>query len=204
MRKTVILTLELFTINDIIIIEVGKKEKRPLRLLAQIIGVLAVALFLLSYQQKKRKNIIITNAISRILYIIQYIMLGAFSGAALDVVGTVSSVAAGKKNTAFIKKHIKTAVVLMNILIITVGLLLYENIVSLLPVFGVLLHTGAFWLDREKTVRRLSLLGSPFWLAYNLISGAYGSAAGDVLSIISIAVAIYRYDVRKEKKEEKV
>ncbi len=166
--------------------------------LAQVVGLLAVALFLLSYQQKKRKNIIIMNALSRILYIVQYIMLGAFSGAVLDVLGTVSSVVAEKKHTPFIKRHTKLIVILLNISIIIGGLLLYENIFSLLPIFGVLFHTGAFWLDKEKTVRRLSLIGSPFWLVYNLASGAYGSAIGDMLSIVSIVIAIIRYDVIKK------
>ena len=43
-----------------------------------IIGILAVAAFLFSYQQKKRTNIILFNVISRVLYIIQYCLLGAF------------------------------------------------------------------------------------------------------------------------------
>lgn len=169
--------------------------------IAQAVGLVAVALFLLSYQQKKRKNIIIMNALSRILYILQYILLGAFSGAVLDVLGTVSSVAAEKKDTPFIKKHLKLVLVLVNLLIIGVGLLIYENIFSLLPIFGVLFHTGAFWLDDEKTVRRLSLLGSPFWLAYNLVSAAYGSAVGDILSMVSIIIAMFRYDAKKKTEE---
>lgn len=170
-----------------------------MRYIAQGVGLLAVALFLLSYQQKKRQNIIIMNALSRVLYIVQYLMLGAFSGAVLDVLGTVSSVAAEKKNTPFIKRHVKLIVILLNASIILGGLLLYENIFSLLPIFGVLFHTGAFWLDNEKTVRRLSLLGSPFWLVYNVASGAYGSAIGDMLSILSIVIAIVRYDILKKK-----
>jgi hypothetical protein len=174
-----------------------------MRYIAQGVGLLAVALFLLSYQQKKRKNIIIMNALSRVLYIVQYIMLGAFSGAVLDVLGTVSSVAAEKKDTPFIKRHVKLVVAVLNLAVILGGLLLYENIFSLLPIFGVLFHTGAFWLDNEKTVRRLSLLGSPFWLAYNLVSGAYGSAVGDMLSILSILIAMIRYDIMKKRPEHR-
>ena len=174
-----------------------------MRYIAQGVGLLAVALFLLCYQQKKRKNIIIMNALSRVLYIVQYIMLGAFSGAVLDVLGTVSSVAAEKKDTPFIKRHVKLVVAVLNLAVILGGLLLYENIFSLLPIFGVLFHTGAFWLDNEKTVRRLSLLGSPFWLAYNLVSGAYGSAVGDMLSILSILIAMIRYDIMKKRPEHR-
>jgi hypothetical protein len=49
----------------------------------------------------------------------------------------------------------------------------------------------------------VSFLGSPFWLAYNFISGAYGSCIGDILSMVSIGISIYRYDVRAPKNEQK-
>lgn len=170
---------------------------------AQIVGLLAVLLFLLSYQQKERKNIITMNAISRVLYIIQYIMLGAFEGAVLDVMGTIASALAQKKDSPIIKKHLRLVIVAVNLLMIGVGLCLYENVFSLLPIFGVLFHTGAFWISDEKTVRRLSLIGSPFWLAYNLISKAYGSSVGDVLSMASIIIAMFRYDFRKKETSDK-
>ena len=41
-----------------------------MNMIPQIIGLLAVATFLFSYQQKKRKNIILFNTISRCLYIL--------------------------------------------------------------------------------------------------------------------------------------
>ena len=165
-------------------------------LLAQIIGVFAVITFLLSYQQKKRKNIIVWNATSRILYILQYLILGAFEGVVLDILGTVSSVAAQKKDSKIIKKNLMFFIIGINLLILTAGLFLYENIFSLFPIVGVILHTSAFWITEEKIIRRVSFIGSPFWLVYNLASLAYGSAIGDILSMISIGTAIYRYDIR--------
>ena len=165
-------------------------------LLAQIIGVFAVITFLLSYQQKKRKNIIVWNATSRILYILQYLMLGAFEGVVLDILGTVSSVAAQKKDSKIIKKNLIFFIIGINLLILTAGLFLYENIFSVFPIVGVILHTSAFWITEEKIIRRVSFIGSPFWLVYNLANLAYGSAIGDILSMISIGTAIYRYDIR--------
>ena len=165
--------------------------------LAQIIGVLAVITFLLSYQQKKRRNIIAFNIVSRTLYIIQYIMLGAFEGAVLDILGALSSVIAQNKGKSFINRHFKIILIGINLIILAVGLLLYENIFSLFPIAGVILHTSAFWINNEKTIRKVSFLGSPFWLVYNLASSAYGSAAGDILTMLSIAIAIYRYDIKK-------
>ena len=166
---------------------------------AFIIGLIAVACFLLSYQQKKRKAIILTNATSRALYILQYILLGAFDGAALDVSGMIASLLANKKNVPFIKKHLKFFIIAMDLVIVASGLIFYRNIFSLFSIVGVLLHTSAFWLDNERYIRIVSLLGSPFWLVFNLTSGAYGSAIGDTLSIVSILVAICRYDIFNKK-----
>ncbi len=167
-----------------------------MKITAQIIGLLAVATFLLSYQQKKRKNIILLNTLSRCLYILQYMLLGAFSGAVLDVLGAVSSVVAGKKHKGFVKRHAKAVLIAINGVIILAGVLIAfynKRWLDLFPIAGVLLHTSAFWISDEKIIRRVSLLGSPFWLVYNLFSQAYGSAIGDLLTMGSIIIAMIRY-----------
>ena len=116
--------------------------------------------------------------------------------------GIVASILAGKKDTPLIKKHLKLFVVGIDLIIIASGLIFYRNIFSLFPIVGVLLHTSAFWLEREKHIRLVSLLGSPFWLVFNITSGAYGSAIGDTLSIVSILIAIFRYDILNKHKGE--
>ena len=165
-------------------------------IIPQIVGLAAVCLFLLSYQQKTRRGIIAMNATSRGLYILQYLLLGAYSGAVLDVLGTLSSVLAAKKGTSFIRRHRVLVLATVNLAIVAAGVtvaVLCRNPWDLLPIGGVLLHTVAFWISDERIIRRVSLLGSPFWLAYNLISRAYGSAIGDFLSIVSILTAMVRY-----------
>ena len=169
-------------------------------IIPQIVGLLAVASFLWSYQQKERKRIIALNVTSRILYILQYLLLGAFSGAVLDIMGAISSIIAGKKHLGFIQKHVKLCFFTMNTLIIAAGLIITffsRNLLDLLPIAGVLLHTSAFWISDEGIIRRVSLVGSPFWLVYNFVSKAYFSALGDVLTMVSIITAMVKY--RKKK-----
>lgn len=163
--------------------------------IAFIVGIFAVCLYLLGYLQKKRKNIIILNLSSRLLYIVQYILLGAFEGALLDVCGSASSVLAQNKDRGIIKKHLIPFFIGVNLAIVAIGLSLYVNVFSLFPIIGVLFHTSAFWINDEKWIRRVSLLGCPFWLIYNFASEAYGSCIGDVLSMVSIGIAMIRYDV---------
>jgi len=170
-----------------------------MKYIANAVGILAVIVFVLSYQQKTRRGIVICNVISRGLYVVQYLLLFAFEGAVLDVLGMIASVLAQKKDTLFIKKHLKAVIIGINAVIVIAGLLLYKNIFSILPMMGVLLHTGAFWLDNEKHIRRISFLGSPFWLVYNLVTGAFGSAIGDIMTMVSIGIAMIRHDFKKKR-----
>ena len=174
-----------------------------MNILATILGLCAVAMFVLSYQLKSRRTIIFFNASSRVLYVVQYILLGAFEGALLDVVAFFVSLLCGQSEKGFVKKHFVLTVVLANLAIVVFGMLTYENIFSLLPILGVIFETLALWLKKEKRIRFVSLLGAPFWLAYNILCGAYGSAVGNVITLVSITVAIIRYDVLKREKQIK-
>ena len=160
----------------------------------QIVGIFAVLTFVLSYQFKKRKSIIAVNATSSFLYVLQYVLLGALEGAAIDVLSAVSTVAAHQK-----QKMPKILVVLIVIAIdgamVLSGVLLYKDVFSLFPVAGAILQSTAFWINDEKYIRLVSFCGGPFWLVYNITSHAYGAVAGSILSLVSISVAIVRYDV---------
>ena len=170
-----------------------------MNIFATVIGLLAVFMFVFSYQLKSRGSIIFFNATSRVLYVVQYIMLGAFEGALLDVVAFFVSLLCTRSNKGFVKKHFLLTVMLANLAIVAFGMLTYKNIFSLLPILGVIFETLALWLKKESNIRVVSLLGAPFWLAYNMVSGAYGSAVGNVITLVSITLAIVRYDVLKRE-----
>lgn len=165
-------------------------------IIPQIIGIIAVILFVLSYQLKKRRGIILCNVFSRCLYILQYVLLGAFSGAILDVIGVIASVIAEKKDKPFIKKHLRAVIISIDAIMVVAGVIICiinQSLLDLLPIAGVLLHTSAFWLTDERKIRLVSLTGSPFWFVYNFASRAYGSAAGDLFTMVSIIIAMIKY-----------
>ena len=166
-------------------------------ILAQIVGIAAVIAYLLSYQFEKRRNIVLVNATANVLYVLQYIMLGAFEGAVLDTLSAVSAFVANARDSRFVSRYIKIKVAVLNIAMVISGLVLYKNIFSLFPLAGAILQTNALWMSDEKKIRLVSFLGAPFWLVYNTVSQAYGSALGSLLSLISIGIAILRYDIFK-------
>ena len=170
--------------------------------MAHIFGILAVISFLLSFQFKTRRNIIAVNLTSRILYIIQYILLGAFSGAVLDFSGFVLSFFARYKEKEFASKHFYLIIAGVIILLTSIGLCFYEDIFSLFAILGIIFEIVALWLTKEKNIRILSLISAPFWLIYNLKNMAYGSVLGNILVMISIAVAMIRLDFKKQNNGE--
>ena len=163
---------------------------------SQIIGLAAVGLYLSSYQLKKRRQIVWVTCISNALYVLQYLLLGAFSGAAMDALSTVSSFFAGKKHSPQLKPYTKWIAAASLAVITVAGLSVaaaQRDIVELLPIAGALLQTGGLWCEDEQTIRKFGLCSAPFWLVYNFISQAYGAALGSLLAIVSVVVAMYRY-----------
>ena len=171
-------------------------------IVSQLIGLAAVALYLLSYQLKKRKQIVWATCISNTLYVLQYVLLGAFSGAVMDMLSTVGSFLAGRKNSVSFRRYTRLIAFANLALIAVVGIViavLRKDYIELIPVAGAILQTGGLWCENEQNIRKFGLAGAPFWLVYNFISRAYGASLGSVLAIVSAAVSIVRYRKVKEK-----
>ena len=171
---------------------------------AQIFGITAVALYLLSYQLKKRVHIIWATFIANILYVVQYLLLGAFSGAVMDLLSTIATFLAAKKNKSYFKRHAKWIAVVIEFIIAVTGVIITiirHNWIEFLPIAGAVSQTVALWCDNEQTIRKLSLCAAPFWLLYNALTKAYGATIGSAFAIVSIIVSLVRY--RKGKNDNK-
>ena len=111
----------------------------------------------------------------------------------MDASALITSAFAYKRDTQFVKKYKAPIIILTTVGIITVGLLLYENPVSLLAIAGVLFESASGWMKKENMIRLVSLFAVPCWLTYNIACGAYASAVGSVFAFISIVSALIRY-----------
>ncbi len=171
---------------------------------ALIVGLFAVALYVLSYLQKNRGAILTLGVTSRLLYVVQYLLLGAYAGAVLDVLGAGSGALAQQTDKGFVKKHKAAIFITVNLITVAVGVGLFlrsGQVVDFLPLAGILLQTDALWLKKEKYIRIVSIIGCPFWFSYNIITGAYSSCIGDTLSFLALASSIIRYDLLGKKED---
>ena len=172
-----------------------------MKIASLIVGFLAVALYLLCFQLKSAKSIIACRLMSSALYVLQYVLLFAFIGAAMDAASLVTSSFAYRRDTKFVKKYKIPIIILTNLGIIIIGILLYENLFSLLPIAGVLFESASGWMKYEKAIRIVSLFGVPCWLVYNVVSGAYAAAFGSTLALVSIISALIRYHILDKSKK---
>lgn len=173
-------------------------------ILAQIIGFTAVGLYLFSYQLKKRTQIVWVTFVSNLFYVLQYCLLGAFSGAVMDILSTAASFLAAKKHAPRWKKHGKWLGFVSVLVIAVIGLaiaFLQKDPIELIPILGAIFQTVSLWCDNEQTLRKLGLCSAPFWLVYNFLSKAYGAALGSALAMISIVISLVRYRKAKNKPE---
>jgi len=170
-----------------------------LEIIATVIGGIAAAVYVASYQCKKRKWILFLGALSRVLFILQYVLLGAFSGAVLDLIAILAALIAGKKDHPTVKKLLVPIIVVIHAAILVASVLLYQSWYDIFVLLAATFCVAALWFSRERLIRAVSLCSSPCWLVYNLSSKAYFSAVSDTFAILSLLVAIWRYDIRKKK-----
>jgi hypothetical protein len=156
-------------------------------------GLLAVALYLLCFQLKSAKRILACKFFSNILYVLQYLLLGAFVGAALDTAAVITTGLGCAKDKPLIVKYKTLVLILIHAGILATGILLYQNLFSLFAIAGALLESAANWMKKEKMIRIVSLLAVPCWFIYNTACGAWGSVLGNILAAISIITALIRY-----------
>ena len=177
-------------------------EITPIFIITQTLGALAAATFISSFQMKKRAWILIFGGIARVLFTIQYILLGQYVPAAFDILGVFAVMIAGRKHHPALKKWLLPLITLVHLTILAITIVFYKSWTDIVVFVGMTLHTAALWFSSEKLIRRLSLAGTPCWFTCNIVNGAYFPALSDVFSGISIIVAMFRYDFKKKKAEE--
>ena len=184
----------------------GTKE-----LLAQGIGLIAMAMNVLSYQQKTKRGLIAFQLVGATLFAVNFLMLGALVGGILNILGAVRAVVYmnserfGAHRLAWVLGF-SASFVLVYILTFTAfgtPVTPVKLVVELLPVVAMILSTVGFRLKGAKAVRMLGLIVSPCWLVYNLIAGAVGAILCEAISLVSILVGIVRFDLPTGAKGKK-
>ena len=174
---------------------------------AQIIGIIALIIVLVSFQQRTRKGILLLQCFSTALFTLHFALIGGYTGSALNFFSGVRSVIYYNKDKKWAKSIfwpvlfiiIFTAATLIIAFKAGGGIPWWYN---LFPLFGAYVYTIATYTDSPKIIRRTLWLSSVAWIIYNLKANSVGGVITEIFALISNAVAILRFDVLGKKVKE--
>lgn len=161
--------------------------------LAQFFGLLGSISMLLSMWQKTRKKVLTFLLLDSLFYSMQYILLGAFSGAFTNIVGLVRTLIFRNK-----EKHTnfqnKTILYITITLYIIVGILTYNGLPSIFPVVASILYSVVLWQNNVKHIRIGTAVMMLAWFIYNISVNAYIAAVVELVLLTSSIIAIIKLD----------
>lgn len=179
--------------------------------IAQAFGIIGMILNFVVFQQKTQKGVLVCQFFAAAAFAANYLMLGAFVGGILNLVGAARAAVFYFKD----KTHANSVVWLiifivafaasypLTFLVFGTKPTISNFIIEILPVIAMIIITVSLRLGSAKAVRFMGLFSSPMWLTYNIFSGSIGAIASEILNLISMVVGIIRFDIkRKEKNEE--
>lgn len=165
-------------------------------ILIQAIGFLGLALSLVAFQFRKQGTIVILKMASELVFAIQYILLGAWTAAVLDGISVIRNLLFYK----LVKKDISTTpvIVVFGLFVVATGFATYDGAISLIPIASKLLTTVSYGMKNAKLLRFITLPSCILWIIYNLSVGSFAAALSDLLSLSSLLLAIYKFDIKHE------
>ena len=158
--------------------------------IGQIIGLVAAAMIILSFQAKNTKLLFVMQTIGGVLFAVSFFMIGSITAALLNLIGLPRGLilTAGEK---WNKWYILVA---LELAILGIGIFSYENYLSIVTVCAQLVGTAALWTRKGKMIRILQFcIVSPLWLFNNIMSFAIGGIITEVVSMMSVIVSIIRF-----------
>lgn len=158
---------------------------------AQIVGVCALISSTLSFQLKTRKQILIAQLITVVLFSVHFAMLGAVTGAAMNATSIVRNIVFYNRDKKFFSGNIWVAIfIAVNII---AGIIFWEDWFSLLCITAMVVNTVSMSMKEPQHVRAVMLASSPFFLLYNLQTGSIGGVGNELIAEASGVIALIRY-----------
>ena len=166
-------------------------------LIGQLLGFVAVALGILSYQMRSQKNLLLLQLITSGIFCLHYLMIGAVSGMALNVVGLL-------RNAVFFRRKLrgdtgKLAPIIFTLISAVIGIITWEAWFTVLYFAGMVIHSFCMAFSSSQNVRKSILVTSPLVIIYDAFERSYGGILYETVAIVSAMIGIIRH---KNKRTE--
>ena len=169
--------------------------------LVELLGAFGILFAVLAFQCKKHHRVIAYRNLNSLFFAGQYILLGAYTGMAMDLLSVV-------RNTIFAAevkrgKSTRLSVTAFCVIYLVAGIVFWEGPRSFLLIAAKFISTAAYGNKNLLVMRLLVLLTSTSWLFYNLFVGSYAGMLCEALTLISILISLFRYHIPHGHKGER-
>lgn len=159
----------------------------------QIIGFGATAAGVSAFLIKNVKKLYIMQAVSSALFVVQFFLLGGYSGSAMIIVDGLRSLALST-GKPFVKSKVFLAVILT--MCVTAFFTASENLtdpITYLTLIASMLCAAAFWTGNSRVIRLAQILiVSPLWFVYSVHTNSIGGAVSQILMMIASAIYLLK------------
>ena len=173
--------------------------------IAQAIGIVAMAFNIISFQMKTSKGAILCQLFGALLFAVNFFMLNAVVGGIMNTIALIRAVIYMQRDR-FRASHVAwvygfSVIYLLSyaatFTLLGMDFTVKNAVLEILPVVGMVASTVSFRMQSAKAIRAYGLISSPAWLIYNIANVALGAIICEVLSLGSILLGIWRYDLKK-------
>lgn len=170
-------------------------------IIVQLIGGFGILASVISFQCKKSNSILIFRTLNEFLFAIQYFLLGAYTGMAMNLIGCVRNIIftrqlSKKQNTTF-------CIILFSIMFLIFGIITWQGPKSILIIIAKVLSTLAYGNKNTSFVRKIIFVTSASWLVYNALVFSLAGVLCEAFTLVSIIIGIIRLDIVPKIKEKR-
>ena len=166
-------------------------------IIGQIVGIIAMAVFFVSYQCKDAKKLMTLQCLAVVAMCLHYLLINAFAGLTLNIVCLVRNICYANRDKKFLSG--KWLPIFFAVAVGVAGILSWESYYSAFLVVGLIFNTICLALPDTQKVRYSMLVSCPLVFTYDVFVLSIGCMANEALSFFSSVIGIIRMRKTKEK-----
>ena len=160
----------------------------PTEIMAQVVGVLGVAVFVFLYHNKNMKNILRVKLLMDVLWATHYLLLGAYSGFGTNVVCCGRELIFMNNDKPLFKK--KFWLWLFVAFCWVSAALTWRGWYCIIPATVSTMATLSFWQKNVTLARWIGLINNVLMFTYDIFVLSYMGMVGEVLAFFSVISAL--------------
>jgi len=170
-------------------------------IIGQIFGIIGLIVFVLSFQCKNSKKLVLVQGIGGLMFFINFILIEAYGGALFNLTILIRGLLYMKKDNKIIKPLIVeilfTLAYIYSLTLVSGNML--QIVLTTLPYISLLIMSVLMWKENGKLIRYFQIATlSPSWLIHNIFNFTLGGILAEVFNIISAVISIFRFKEHKE------